>query len=351
MIPSPKLPQNHVLGCLLGTAVGDSLGLPAEGMSRHAIKKRWGKLNRQRLVFGKGMFSDDTEHSLMVAAALIRHPDDVKRFQNCFAWSLRWWFLALPPGVGLGTARAILWLWLDYRLCCPGVHSAGNGAAMRSAVIGAAFPDDPEKRRAFTKAAAWLTHIDKRAVEAAVLTAEAAALAARGADNAECLRRLRDHTDTPEMRKRWRQLEAGLAQGECVSAFAGNIGCGEGVSGFAPNTVAVALYAWLRHRGDFARILQEVIACGGDTDTVAAIAGGVAGAEAGEAGIPEEWIANIRDWPRSVSYVRRMAAALTERLAGDPATPPRLSAPFVPFRNLLFLLIVLAHGFRRLLPV
>lgn len=53
-----------ILGCLLGTAVGDALGLPSEGMSRMRIARRWKGL-RHRLVFGRGMFSDDTEHTLM----------------------------------------------------------------------------------------------------------------------------------------------------------------------------------------------------------------------------------------------------------------------------------------------
>jgi ADP-ribosylglycohydrolase len=46
--------------------------------------------------------------------------------------------------------------------------------------------------------------------------------------------------------------------------------------------------------------VRSVIECGGDTDTVAAITGGICGAEVGEAGIPAEWINRIRDWPRSV---------------------------------------------------
>ena len=55
--------RDRFRGMILGTAVGDAVGLPAEGMSRKRIAKfvkgRW----RHRLVFGRGMVSDDTEHT------------------------------------------------------------------------------------------------------------------------------------------------------------------------------------------------------------------------------------------------------------------------------------------------
>lgn len=91
-------------GVLVGTAVGDALGLPAEGFSPEQIQRRWGNHWKMRFVFGRGMISDDTEHTLMVAQALLEHPDDVAAFQRSLAWKLRWWFVALPAGVGLVSA-------------------------------------------------------------------------------------------------------------------------------------------------------------------------------------------------------------------------------------------------------
>ncbi len=49
---------------LLGTALGDSLGLPSEGMSRARITNRWKGPLEQRFLFGRGMLSDDTEHTI-----------------------------------------------------------------------------------------------------------------------------------------------------------------------------------------------------------------------------------------------------------------------------------------------
>jgi hypothetical protein len=52
---------------------------------------------------------------------------------------LRGWLLSLPAGIGFATLRAILKLWLGFPLNRSGVYSAGNGPAMRVAVIGAFF--------------------------------------------------------------------------------------------------------------------------------------------------------------------------------------------------------------------
>jgi ADP-ribosyl-[dinitrogen reductase] hydrolase len=162
------------------------------------------------------------------------------------------------------------------------------------------------------------------------------------------LNALRPLVVTDEMQTRFAALESRLSRGSSVLDYAVEIHCEHGVSGYAPNTVAVALFAWLRHRGDFARTLTSVIECGGDTDTVAAIAGGICGAEVGEDGIPQPWIDGICDWPRSVKYIRTVAAALNALPNQLPV--PRLSCLGVLLRNAVFLIIVLSHGLRRLIP-
>ena len=98
--------QERTLGLLLGGAVGDAIGLPAEGLSAERIARRWPGEMKHRFVFGRGMISDDTEHAVMTAQALIVAAGHVENFRRCLAWKLRWWFLGLPAGVGLATARA-----------------------------------------------------------------------------------------------------------------------------------------------------------------------------------------------------------------------------------------------------
>lgn len=337
--------KDAILGCLLGTAVGDALGLPAEGLSRKRVAGM--KLGaRHRFFFGRGMFSDDTEHTLMLAAALIEHRDEASAMQRTLGQQLRWWLLALPAGVGLSTAKAILRLWIGFPTGKAGVRSAGNGAAMRSAIIGVVYGDDSAQRQEFALAACRLTHTDPRAEESALLVAEAASLAARHLPTHEALPILEKFILSDEMKTRFGALKTALSRQKTVPDYAEEIGCGYGVSGFAPNTVAVALFAWLRHRGDFEMAVRSVIQCGGDTDTVAAITGAICGAETGEPGIPRAWIDGICDWPRSVNHIRRVA----EALASGNRHAPQYFWPAVPLRNLFFLVIVILHGFRRMLP-
>jgi hypothetical protein len=58
--------EDRIVGALLGTAVGDALGLAAEGMSARQIARRWGRLDRYRFLGRRGFVSDDTEQSALV---------------------------------------------------------------------------------------------------------------------------------------------------------------------------------------------------------------------------------------------------------------------------------------------
>ena len=70
-----------ISGCLLGTALGDALGLPYEGLSRRRALRLLGRPDRFRFNFGRGMVSDDTEHTCMVAQALISSGGSLEDFR------------------------------------------------------------------------------------------------------------------------------------------------------------------------------------------------------------------------------------------------------------------------------
>ncbi|HEX9048258.1 MAG TPA: ADP-ribosylglycohydrolase family protein [Verrucomicrobiae bacterium] len=59
-------------GVLLGTAVGDALGLPAENLSPERIRRLWQGQWRIRFICGRGMISDDTEHALMTGKEMMK---------------------------------------------------------------------------------------------------------------------------------------------------------------------------------------------------------------------------------------------------------------------------------------
>ncbi|HET6423428.1 MAG TPA: ADP-ribosylglycohydrolase family protein, partial [Planctomycetaceae bacterium] len=125
--------SQSVIGCLLGTAVGDALGLAYEGLPRQRAAKLLGPPDRFRLFGRWGLVSDDTEHACLVAQSVIASGCNPQQFERQLARRLRSWFLMLPAGIGLATLKACLKLCIGLSPSRSGVRSAGNGAAMRAA--------------------------------------------------------------------------------------------------------------------------------------------------------------------------------------------------------------------------
>jgi ADP-ribosylglycohydrolase len=353
--------SDRIAGAILGTAVGDALGLPREGLSRRRARKLFGDPPlSHHFLFGRGMVSDDTEHTCLTGQALLRAPDDAAAFARALAGRLRFWLLGLPAGTGWATLRGVLKLWLGFPPSRSGVWSAGNGPAMRAALLGVCLGHDRKRLRAYVRASARLTHTDPRAERGALLVALAAHCGAvrgpQGVRGDTFLRESRaalpDADD--ELRGLLDKLEAHLGRNAPAVELADALGLRWGVSGYVYHSVPLALYCWLRHPGDFRQALEEVIALGGDADSTGAVVGGIAGATLGAGGIPADWLDGLLEWPRSVAWMRRLAERLAQQfsLGGSPTRerPLPLFWPGLIPRNLVCLAAGLGHGFRRLLP-
>ncbi|HEY5764136.1 MAG TPA: ADP-ribosylglycohydrolase family protein [Rhodocyclaceae bacterium] len=338
-----------VEGCLLGCAVGDAIGLPYEGLSMGRAR-RFAKLPlRHRFVCGRGMVSDDTDHTIFVAQALIRSRGETDVFRRVLAWRLRLWLLCLPAGIGWATLRGIVRLWLGFPHS--GVRSAGNGPSMRSGIIGAAVHADSVRRRALVEASTLLTHTDPRALAGALAVAEVTARLAVGAWNerppsAELAALLNEASADPDWRRCVTAIASACDAADPIAAAHEYFGGPGGVSGYVLHSVPFALVAWHHHFGDYQATLESVVLAGGDVDTVGAIAGAMAGAVSGAAGIQVEWIDGIVDRPHGVDYIRMLA----RRLVDDSIPVATHFSPLLLPRGLAFTVLVLAHGFRRLAP-
>jgi ADP-ribosylglycohydrolase len=226
---------------------------------------------------------------------------------------------------------------------------------MRSAVLGAAI-DDIEQLRAFVRISTRITHTDPKAEYGALAVAMAARL---GRENKEVtgslyldkLRSLLANEPAEEFLAVMEQCAYSVSNGDSTPAFAVSQGLGNGVSGYVYHTVPVAIHAWLRHCDDYRSAVMEVIRCGGDTDTTAAIVGGIVGSAVGKQGIPAKWLDGLWEWPRTQAWMERLGECLERTLAGGNAgEAPRLSALGLLGRNVVFLLAVLGHVGRRCLP-
>jgi ADP-ribosyl-[dinitrogen reductase] hydrolase len=346
--------ESAIQGCILGTAVADAIGLPYEGLSRQRIKKLVTGPLKHRFFFGRGMVSDDTEHTCMVAQALLVSGGEPALFAKQLAKRFRWWLLGLPAGVGLATGRSILKLWLGVSPAKSGVWSAGNGPAMRSAVIGVYASDNDEQLTELVTKSTMITHRDPRALKGAMIVAKAAAYNASMKEfdlddsvkailpiinNDEELYGLIDKAITSAKNK------------ESAYDFCKTMGFHKGVSGYIYQTLPVACQIWLRYPRDYESAITEAVMCGGDTDTVAAIVGGMVGAGCGQDGIPKRWKDGVMEWPRTITWMRRLAIALAKNKKAKAKTGAiMLNIPGVMLRNAFFLVWVLLHGFRRILP-
>lgn len=227
---------------------------------------------------------------------------------------------------------------------------------MRSAILAACACRSPALLGELVRVSSRITHTDPRAEQGAL----AVALAAREAlehgtdlDPDQALAKISAGITGDELTAALDVVRRLVREQADANALADALGVRGGVSGYVNHTVPVALFCWARWPADFRTGIETVIGLGGDTDTTAAIVGALIGAVTGRDGIPHEWSARLVEWPRSVAWLQRLATTLAQAATSDDRSawaPVPLCWPALLPRNLMFLLIVLLHGFRRLFP-
>ncbi|MFH1137798.1 MAG: ADP-ribosylglycohydrolase family protein [Pseudomonadota bacterium] len=346
--------ESSLFGCFLGAAIGDALGLPMEGLSRRRQLKMFPDISGYRLFFGKGFVSDDTEHLVLTGQALAASGGRPDLFGRALAWRMRSWLLGLPAGIGLATLRAGLKLCLGFPAGKSGVFSAGNGPAMRSAIIGAAFRDDPVRIKDLVRVSTRITHTAPKAERGALAVALAARLSSLGRSDPDAfLRDLKNSLgeDETEFFRLMEKAAASAIKKESATRFASELGQGSGIDGYIYHSVPAVIQAWLGRPADLRTGLENIIRAGGDSDTTASILGGILGAGLERGDFPEDLVRELWGWPVTVGLMEKLSRELA-RAAGSglPGQGGRLPLWGMIPRNLVFMVIVLAHGFRRLLP-
>lgn len=325
-----------IYGSIMGTALGDSMGLPFEALSRDKIAKKKPTFKRQTLFFKKGMFSDDTEQTLSVAQSLIESYDDEVLFKKSMRRRLQLWFMAIPAGIGFATMRAII---KSFFIKDAGVFSAGNGPAMRSALLGILFGDNDKKLKSFVKVNTELTHTDIKAYYGALAVAKAAYFSSINKQD-DFFTTMNKLIDDNEFLNLLNDVENNLNLSSLE--FAEKLGLKKGVGGYIYHTLPIVLHSWLRNRDDLKQAIIDAILCGGDTDTTAAIVGSIVGANINAKKVPKEWIDGIVDFPRDVNFIEKVSLELVRVDKTKVKTkPPSLSGSLIVLRNILFLMIVL----------
>lgn len=291
-------------GCLAGVALGDALGRATEFMTREQIRARYGWLNHfappmdTHPAHGDplGKITDDTEQTLVIARLLAEgvEPLTPERVAQAF---VEWANKGFSPYLGPSTRRALIRLIEGESPYETGKQGTTNGAAMRVAPIGIVHAGDPSTSlRASLDgalrdavAASIPTHNTRNAIQgaAAVACAVAAAMASDAtierviAAAQEGARRGREFGEwswaTP-LEKRIELAVRLVNQATDLNSALQSLYDFVGVGLDPAESVASAMGVVVATRGDPMAAIFAGVNIGGDTDTIAAIAGGICGA-------------------------------------------------------------------------
>jgi ADP-ribosylglycohydrolase len=316
------------LGCMLGLAVGDALGFPAEFRRRAKIlevfppdgltgyvaqqDERWG---RYPIILGPphppGTYSDDTQMTLAVADALlaVAGEADLEALMSTMASRFIVWSRAedndRAPGNACMTGCRALENGKPWREA--GVAgSKGCGSAMRVAPVGLLYGCDLARLLEVARASSLLTHGHDAAVEGAAAAALLVALALEKKTPEEMFAGVVKECAprSPDLRACFAKLPALIEAPPEVALAEG--GLGEGW--VAEEAVASALYCFWRSPFDFRRTVLTAANTDGDSDSIACIAGGISGAFNGVHAIDDDLRAGLENAAEIEDVARRLAA-------------------------------------------
>jgi poly(ADP-ribose) glycohydrolase ARH3 len=249
-------------------------------------------------------YTDDTQMAIGVAETLADH-GTITEEQLCKAFVANY-----VPSRGYGRgARAVLDAMeegRDHREVAgryfPG-GSYGNGAAMRIAPLGLFFRHDPSELREQARLSALPTHVHPLGIEGAHLLALAVAKASQmdSFDRDAFFTVLLSACESPEYRAKLERA----SQVESVEDLAA---LGNGIE--ALESVPTAIAAFVLEPRCYEEVIASAIFLGGDTDTIAAMAGSLSGAFLGSRAIPTRLVGLLENSPKGRRYISSLATRL-----------------------------------------
>lgn len=295
-------------GCLLGQAVGDALGFTSENLSRERIRRKYGRITDYHVRPRGAFYTDDTQLAIMLAETLLDAGEfDCKLFRR----KLGRWYVVLPRLSGRSTKNAALKCLLGFRKT--GYDAPGSSGAMRIAPLGLFYCDNHLNLRTAAIESCRVTHTNTSAIAGALSIAFSVAYAvttdAFNMDEYLNLIAREAEPFDPQMASRIRSLPEllNVSEDAAVEELLKNSTITGSPIG---DIVAVAIFAFLKHRDDFARSVQFCVNAGWDTDTMAAMNGAICGAWNGVDGIPTRYITNLENGYKGRDYIRNLADQL-----------------------------------------
>jgi len=301
--PSASL-EERVRGALIGTACGDAFGMPNSFLSAPPWRTEMEPgpaISPYHAGYAAGRITDDTEQSLALTSALEDGftPADVARRLND-------WFVGVGGehslAVGPSTKRALMAYQSGGAVEEIGRFGVTNGAAMRISPIGvhgALAGLSTSELVDMVTTACLPTHLTSPAISGAAALAAAISAAIKGAPWREVMEEALRGARAGVTRGNWiyaadvaariqyaRTLLVGaVTKADVVRLISDVVGAGEATTESVPAAIAIADFA----HGDPQLAIEISGNLRGDTDTIAAMAGAICGAYAGERAIPLKW--------------------------------------------------------------
>ncbi|CAM2997372.1 hypothetical protein BST27_23005 [Mycobacterium intermedium] len=327
---------DRAIGAVVGSAVADALGSQYEFGPAHpdAFEPTFG-LSKFR--HGVGEWTDDTQMAMPILEELANGAslNDSNTLGRILAVWERWHHDAKDVG---NQTRAVLGALGDDvteaagRAAAEAVHkrrgySGGNGSLMRTGPVALGYLTNGREAELADAAAriAQLTHWELDNVDAVVLWCLAIRHAIR--TGAFDLRAGLKFVPAGARRDRWSDLiDQATAAGADPRDFQQDNG--------RVIVAFLAAAAAIQGATDYRSAITRAIRGGGDTDTVAAIAGSLAGALHGVSGIPLSWQRKVHGWPDYDIHDLSGLAFLATR-QGKPTADGYPTAPTVPSAHFL----------------
>jgi poly(ADP-ribose) glycohydrolase ARH3 len=316
---SPLSLLDRFRGCILGQAVGDGLAAPFETMPATAIYYAFGFADK--IVAAPPVdelnYTDDTQMMIGIAEVLTEQGQiEGGELMRAFVTNFD-----ATRAYGVGTHKVIDcaaaggdWDHLSATLFPGG--SLGNGAAMRVAPVGLFFHTDLNRVEHQAQVSATVTHKHPIGIDGARIMAIAVALVTREAlfDRGIFYSTLIGYAQTAELRDALEKASK-LTPDDTIGLL--------GTSVEAHRSVPAAIACFTSNPSSYARVVAQAISLGGDTDTIAAMAGALSGAHLGMDAIPVHLLNLLEDGPQGRRYLdmlaRRLYAALDkQRSTAEP---------------------------------
>ena len=299
---------------LFGVAVGDALGVPGEFQERELLSRHpvVGMIGGGKHKQEPGTFSDDSSLSFCQAEALIGEYSLRRLADNFIAWQQKAFWTAHGEvfDEGSGTREAIgrLISGVDPVLAGGMDHlNNGNGSLMRILPLLFYINDKPVAARfRHIKESSSLTHGHIRSVICCFYYLEYARILASGTDKFEAYSQV-----NYEANKFLEYLDSNpielallnrLWNGDIHTLDVSSIRS----TGYVLDSLEAGIWCLLT-TGSYEEAVLKAVNLGNDTDTTAAITGGLAGLLYGFENIPEKWLAllarrsDIEDLAKRVS--------------------------------------------------